>query len=402
MGMREWFGWATGRGHETMQRALSFEDIYGYAYSDSEFATDGDKALRLIPFYAAVSLIADQMSMLPTGFVEKRGRSRIPVDGPAWMEDPDPNVSLFDWWHQYFASLLVRGNAIGTVLQSGPKIVGVRWLHPGRVQPLPGHAIPHYLVAGDSTPRTLYKHGGDLIHARAFIMPGSTWGLSPVEQFRRQLSMAGKIVEWGEDYYDNGVIPTGIIKNSQATLDGDKTREAKEQFMASVKHGEPVAFDKNWSWETVQLSAQDAQFLTALKDVATHLGTILRVDPEDVGGTAGGSLRYSTVEGNQRKLNVRTLGPWATRTEQAFQPLLGNVRMKLNLDALARPNLLELNRSIGEELRNGTLTNDEARALRDRPPLTPEQRAQWQADYGKRGPSPLDVADLIQPQKEGD
>ena len=233
-------------------------------------------------------------------------------------------------------------------------------------------------------------------------MPGSTWGLSPVEQFRRQLSMAGKIVEWGEDYYDNGVIPTGIIKNSQATLDGDKTREAKEQFMASVKHGEPVAFDKNWSWETVQLSAQDAQFLTALKDVATHLGTILRVDPEDVGGTAGGSLRYSTVEGNQRKLNVRTLGPWATRTEQAFQPLLGNVRMKLNLDALARPNLLELNRSIGEELRNGTLTNDEARALRDRPPLTPEQRAQWQADYGKRGPSPLDVADLIQPQKEGD
>ena len=138
--------------------------------------------------------------------------------------------------------------------------------------------------------------------------------------------------------------------------------------------------DKQWRWEQVTLPPSESGFLDAIKATANQIAAIYRVDPRDVGGTGDNSLTYSTVEGNQRKLNNQTLLPWAVRVETAIGELLAaDEVMKFNLDAMARPNTFERVRSTTEELNNGTLTLNEARAREDRPPLTDAEIGEWQA-----------------------
>ena len=74
--------------------------------------------------------------------------------------------------------------------------------------------------------------------------------------------------------------------------------------------------------------------------------------------------------------------PHCTRYEEAMAELMEpDQYVKCAMDALARPSLLDRSRANTENLRNGTLTLPEARALEDRPPLTEQEIAQWQAWY---------------------
>ena len=99
-------------------------------------------------------------------------------------------------------------------------------------------------------------------------------------------------------------------------------------------------------------------------------------------GETGSSKTYGNRQDDERRFNTRTLLPLATRYELAMGELLpDNEFIKLNLDALVRPNLLERSRANTENLRNGTLTLPEARANEDRPMLTDAEVEFWTDHY---------------------
>lgn len=368
-------------------RSIGVEEVFGedwFESMNSVMSVAGEKALQLHPVYAATSLIADQYAALPIDFFEKKLGFSIPKERPEWFVNPDPRISLYDWKHQMITSLLLRGNAYGQIIRGVfGEIQNIVWVppHKVRVDELSGF-LPVYKIAGDTRNHLNIRAGGDILHIAAYVLAGSCVGLSPVTLFRRQFEMSRSALMTGHKFYDKRAIPAGILKTDTQTLDPVKTDEAKAVFLKSVEGG-VVAFDKNWTWQQVSLDPADSQFLETIKATASQIAAIFRVEPDDIGGDATGSLKYTTVEGNQRKFNIRTLLSWTVRIEYAVdESVLGpNGFLKHNLDALARPNLYELVRSISEELRNGTLTLAEARSLRDRVPLTDEQIQQWQVWY---------------------
>jgi HK97 family phage portal protein len=346
-----------------------------------DFGIRGDAALRLIPVFAAVALVADALAMLETGFFRQVGDIKQRAAKPAWMIRPDHRLSWFDWIHQAAVSLLLRGNAYGFVIRDAfGQIIGVRWIHPHHVVVREfGLVFPIYLIAGEEY--SGYDIGGDILHIRAFVIPGSVVGLSPIAMFREQFETLGAAVQYGHDWFENPV-PSGILRNDKASLTQAQMDEAKLRFKTSVKRGEPVALDMNWNWQQVSLSPGDAQFLQTIKASATQIATIFRVDPEDVGGESGSSLKYLTVEGNQRKFNQRTLRSWVRRFEEGLMLLYPpDYSIVFDLDGSALPNALDRAKAEKDELLSGSLTLDEARADRDRPPLTDAEVAFWKENY---------------------
>lgn len=85
-----------------------------------------DTALNLSAMYTCVSLIADAVAALPVDVVRTVGKVREPVPGPAWLSQPNPFDTAFDFWHKVMTSLLTDGNAIIRVSSGGDAMVSPR------------------------------------------------------------------------------------------------------------------------------------------------------------------------------------------------------------------------------------------------------------------------------------
>ncbi|MDY7528459.1 MULTISPECIES: phage portal protein [unclassified Cryobacterium] len=376
MGLKEWLGF----GEE--KRALDIPEWFNDEQRARENAA-GDNALRVIPVYAAVSLIADLLASLNVAVYASAGAGRKRVEPPAWFLRPDPRISRFDWLHQLAVSLLLRGNAYGIVHKNAFGISQVIWQHPDTVTVDEAGHWPQYWVGSFNT--TLYEQGGQMLHIRAFVSPGSVKGLSPIGTFRARFETWMDAAGYGADWFKNSAVPASILQNKTGNLKPGQAEEVKAKWKASTTKREPVVLDQHWDWTKVSVTPEEAQFLQTIKATASQIATIFRVDPEDVGGETAGSLTYSTRESNQTRFNIRTLTPWTVRFKNGLDPLFpAGQSVTFDLDALARPNLLELRRANTEALHSGERTLAEIRAEGDREMLTEQEVADWQAWYATR------------------
>lgn len=359
-------------------RDLAWEGVYGSGAIN--FLGGGrTKALRLASVYAAVSLIADMFSSLPQHFHERAGAARRPIPTPEWLANPAPGLSPFDWRYQYTTSLELRGNAYGYVVGDLSRPSGMVWLHPDTVSPVPTATGPEYHLP--SSVERPWSQGGRIVHVRKFIEPGSIKGLSPIRNFARDFDLGYFASEFGRKYFEEGATPTSLL-TSKSRLKPGQAAEAKKLFREAVADGGPVTLDQEWDYKKLSVDPAEAQFLATIKANATTIGTIFRVPPEDIGGEAGSSRTYGNREADAERFNVRTMLPHVTRYETAINELLGGGKfVRLSMDVLARPNLIDRVRANAEALRTGQLFHDEMRALEDRAPATPEQIAFWQENY---------------------
>ena len=89
-----------------------------------------------------------------------------------------------------------------------------------------------------------------------------------------------------------------------------------------------------------------------------------------IGGEAGNSLTYATVEGRALDFVKFSLTPWIVRLETAIGELLPRGQtVKFNVNGLLRGTTKERYDAHAVALQAGFLTVDEVRALEDRPPL---------------------------------
>jgi len=363
-------------------RALSYADVWGAGENPSVTA---DGVLRLGAVYAAVSLIADQFAAVPLSVVRRVGESEEPVETPYVLTNPDINVSLVDWTFQAVASLKLRGNAYGLCSkEQGADGVRLRieWLHPDRVAINESDpARPRYTV--DGKPVFTLAQGGDLIHVREFVQPGSVVGLSPIAQFMDTFDTASQAQGFGRRWFKKAAVPPAILQSLTPRMPAAQLAEARDDFVTASAEGKPVALPGEWKYERISIPPNEAQFLETIKASATQIAAIFRVPPEDVGGESGGSRTYGNREADAERFNARVLLPLATRMAAALGEVLADPskRIRYDLDSLARPGQLEMARADTEALRNGTLSLAEARRAHGRRPLTDMEVEQWQQWY---------------------
>lgn len=366
------------------------------AFSDSAAgfrSLTGDaqaRALRLVPVYAAVSFIADGLASLPLHRYRDVNGQRTKLDPPRFLS---PTVdTTFDWMHKAVVSLLMRGNAYGFIVNTDRAGVPteIMWMHPDDVTVDDTGPLPVYYLRGVQVARD------QIVHVKGFTRPGYTPGLSPIRQFAETVDMGLYAQIAAADWYRNGSVPSHSLKNTQQTLTADVAQVVKERYRASVRTGEPFVHGADWDISQLGVSAQDAAFLEAIKANATQVGAIFRVPAEKIGGETGSSMTYSTTELQTIDLITHTYRPWFTRLEQVFNRLLPDGEyMLFNADAMIRTDTKTRYEVHKMGLEAGIVTQDEARQLENRPPLTDDQKADWQAIYGK-GQRDLTLPEAIQ------
>lgn len=354
-----------GRGRPAPQsRAM---DASAFIRGD-DLGTVRERALRLTPVFSAVSLLADGVASLPLqAYRQAADGSRERTDTPPLFKAPSAHGTLYDWLHRAMVSLLLRGNAYGVVTRT---VAGwpaaVEWVHPDRVQVDETNGVPRYFVDRRPVDRE------EIVHIVGFAQPGTCVGLSPIEQYAMTLDMGLSAQKSARDWFKNGQVPAVdiTISNGGETVSAPVARGFKDRYLAGVTSGEPFVHGDDISLSTIGLTAADAQFLDAITASATHIAAIYHVAPEDIGGTTGSSLTYSTTELNEIKFQTRSLRPWVTRFEQAFGQITPRpVYMRFNFDANIRTETKARWETHKIALDSGATTINEIRRIEDMPPV---------------------------------
>lgn len=370
------------------QRALTYQDVWGSG-GTFEGGIDGpdlvQNGLRLIPVYAATSLIADMVATAPVRAYREGadGTRTLLASQPTLVVNPSPYGSRIDWLHQALASMLLRGNAYGyiTALDGQGRPSKIQWLNPDDVAVVEEQQDwfhwPTYYWRGRLLDRDL------VVHIPAYTFPGSVKGMSPLALFKTQIETGMRAQQFGDDWFKNGSTPSGHLKNSARTLTDDESTMAKTRFKNAVRNRDVFVTGSDWDWTSLAVKANESQFLETIKANATQIAAIYRVSPEDIGGETGASLTYKTLEQDNAKLTNRALSVWAARIECAMTDLLPRPQyVRIDLDKASRGDMTSRMMAHSAALTAGVETLDEARASEDKPPLTPEQVQEWQEWYG--------------------
>ena len=359
--------------------------LRAWASGDVGVWDSNDAALRLIPVYSAVTLIADSIAIMPVhGYYDGAGGKRQKIQPqPLLVTNPNPNPRLtrIESMQQAVASFLLRGNAYGKPVawDDFGYTTKIAWLNPDRVR---------VEDAGENT-RYFYNEKlieGDLLHIPWFPKPGSAVGLSPIGQFREQFETSLAAGRYGKNWFRNSATPTGWLKWMQGPLQPKAADIAKERFKAAVTGGDIFVSGNDWDWKSLGLAPTDAQFLETIKANATDIASIFKVSPEDIGGSSGNSLTYSTLEMAQRRLQIRALQPIFTRLEVHVGRLLRDGQyMKFNPDAMIRTDTKSRMEAYQIALNAGIYRQEDVLDLEDMPYWTKPQKAAWKEMYGNQG-----------------
>jgi HK97 family phage portal protein len=344
-------------------------------FADTTVTTES--ALRLSSVWACVRLLSDTVSTLPLDVF--RGGEEVPV--PPLLTSPGAGWSLVEFLYAAMVSLLLRGNAYGLITaRSGPR------LSPSQVELVSPDDLT---VQVNTDGSVVYRFRGrevdpgDLWHVRAFCFPGSPVGLSPITYAQETIGLSLAVQRYGRQFFTQGASPSGVL-STEATLSLEAANHAKFQLLNATRgKREPILVSGGGvKWQPISINPEESQFIESRKLGVSEVARTFGVPPEMIGGEAGNSLTYATVEGRSIDFVRYSLQPWIIRLESALSALLPRGQtVKFNVNSLLRGTTIERYQAHQIALASGFMTIDEVRALEDLPPL----------DTQVASPAPLEV-----------
>ena len=338
--------------------------------SYADITVTPDTALRLSSVWACVRLLADTVSTLPIDAF----RNDEEISTPPLLTSPAAGWSLTEWLYATMVSLLLRGNAYGLITaRSGPRLT------PAQVELLNPDLVTVNVEANGSV---TYRYKGrvidpgDLWHVRAFVFPGSTVGLSPVSYAIETIGLSLAVQRFGREFFKSGASPSWIL-SVNAPLSNERIEEVKWRIF-NATHGkrEPLVVGSSGAtgepvtWTSLSINPNESQFIESRRLGVAEIARTFGVPPEMVGGEAGNSLTYATVEGRALDFVRYSLTPWIVRLEDAIGDLLPRGQtVKFNVNALLRGTTKERYDAHAVALASGFMTIDEVRALEDLEPM---------------------------------
>jgi HK97 family phage portal protein len=208
-------------------------------------------------------------------------------------------------------------------------------------------------------------------HVRAFAVPGSVEGLSPIQHARQAVGLGLAAERYAARFFGDSAIPSGLLTTDQH-ISGTDASDLKERWKASHGGGrrEIAVLGNGARFQPITIPPEEAQFLEATRANVATIARYFGVQPELIGGESGGSLTYANVE--QRALDFLTFGlrPWLVRLEVALSALLSSTTtVKFNAAALVRTDLLTRYQAHESAIRAGWKLRSEVRELEDLPPI---------------------------------
>ena len=340
-------------------------------------------ALGLSAVWRAVALISGTLASLPLRTLrESDGRTeQIPsfLDTPG---GPGPDTpTAFEWKETVLAHLVIHGNAyLAHVYNGGGALVGLVPFHPLAVAPewekdesgkLTGRKL---FKVSQTDGRTVTFDSSQMTQVLALSLDGLQ-GLSPISYGRLSLGTAIAGDRAAANLFGSGPLIAGMV-----TPEDDITEEDAKQIKAdlntkmtgSENAGTLAVINRKLKFTQWQTSNADAQFLESRQFSIEEIARWYGIPPFELMQTEKQTSWGTGIESQQRGLGRTVLSPWAQRLDQRLSRLLPRGQWaEFDFAGLERANPEDEIRLLLEQVAGGLLTIDEARAVRNLPPLGP-------------------------------
>ena len=336
-------------------------------------------ALGLSAVWRSVSLISGTIASVPLRTLrDKNGvREQVPsfLDNPGGPDGPTP----FEWTEQVLAHLVVHGNAyLAHVWNGAGALVALVAMHPLAVDPQwekdsnekrTGRKV--FVVSlDDGTTRTFMQD--EMTQVMALSLDGLK-GLSPITIARMSLGTTIAGDRAAANMFGSGPLVAGMV-TPEDDITEDDAKQIKSDLNAKLtgteNAGTIAVINRKLKFTQWSTSNEDAQFLQSrqfqIEEVARWYGVppfeLFQLDKQTSWGTG--------IESQQRGLARTTLSPWAQRVEQRLSRLLSKSQFaEFDFAGLERANPEDEIRLLIEQVEGGLLTKNEARAIRNLPPV---------------------------------
>jgi HK97 family phage portal protein len=364
-------------------------------------------ALGLSGFYRALSLISGTLASLPLNTLrETGGDQHEKVTSVFDNPDGDEGQTVYEWKESAFLHLLLHGKAGALkVRNEAGGLVRLPLVHPLSFRLVPPTAEEH------SDPRRMpvggvwFEMGLDngsraKLDAKDFwYVPGPSLGgqegisLLTYAQTSLGTSIAGDRA--AASTFANGALISGLATPADEGLDiSEDIPEIRRQLNRSVvgyeNAGAIAVVNRRLQFTPWTMTAQQAQFLESRQFQIEEISRWTGVPPHLLMQTDKQTSWGTGVDEQNRGLSKFVLGHWAQRFEQRASRLLARPRWcEFDFAGLERPNFaVEIDLLI-KQVQAGLLTVNEARAVRNLPPLpTPETPQSAPASAGEANSVP--------------
>lgn len=351
-----------------------------------------EASLQKVAIWACVALVRTIAEMLPLDAFQGQGQAARPVDTPEHLlnlgGDGGPNADgggLPDWCSQVVYSEMLRGNAIGVVVQRDSTTglpTQIVLQHPDQVdvQQTPGQPAV-WRIEGKVVDRSR------IWHHRINPVPGRVLGLSPVAMEALTIGLGISATRFGAQWFEDGAHPSGLLV-SQSPLGQTQAQTAKQRFMDALRGTrEPVVLGQGWKYQAIQIAPGESQFLETNQYTSAECCRIFGPALAEVFGyEVGGSLTYANVQERSIDLLTYAVDPYLVRLERMLTALIaGPTYVKFNRGALLRTDLLTRFQAHAIALQNRFKVVNEVRADEDMTPVA------WGAEPSPTAPPPAQI-----------
>lgn len=362
-------------GDDAALAVLGYTPVWGSTVSERT-------ALNLSGVYRATSLIAGAIGGLPLRTLETSSDGQT-ERVESFLDNPGGDqYTPMEWAELVMMHLLLHGNAYLQHIYGGAdQLVALYPVHPASVSvewdsTRPGGKL--YTVSlydNDSIARTVEFDASTMTQVMGPSLDGLT-GYSVLHAGRLSLGTALAGEKAANRTYANGAMISGLVTPSdpedeltekQATA----TKQMINQVIAgSEKAGDIVVMSQALKFTPWMMSASDAQFMESRTFSVDEIGRWFGVPPHLLGLTEKSTSWGQGIAEQNRGLARYTLTPWTSRIEQRLSTLLPRGRKaEFDYTAFVRPAPEDEIQLLISEVNSGLLTLNEARAIRNLPPV---------------------------------
>jgi HK97 family phage portal protein len=326
-----------------------------------------DRALRLSTVFGCVRLLADSVSTLPVAVYRDDEREPLPL--PPLLRRPSADFpELSDWLWAVMASLLLRGNAWGVISDragAGLLPAQVDLVHPDHVSVNEsGDGPPEIRVGGEVVDRS------DLWHVKAYPLPGSMLGQSPIACARESIGLGIAAERYGARFFSAADLPAGFLETEQR-IDQEVADALRARWKQLGRGQREIAIlGHGAKFKPLAIAPEESQFIQTQQFNVSTICRFYGVPPVMMGGETGGHEDYSSPEMRSTELLTFALRPWLHRLERGVSALLPRTQVvKFNAGGMVRATLKDRYDAHAVAIASGFLTVNEVRELEDRGPL---------------------------------
>lgn len=298
--------------------------------STSGKAVNERTAMQMTAVYACVRVLSEAVAGLPLHVYRYKedGSREKALKHPLYRilhDEPNPEMSSFNFRETLMGHLLLYGNAYAQVIRNGRgEVTGLYPLMPSKMtvdRDSGGNLYYLYSRGSDDAPEAgesgqVYLPPDQVLHIPGLGYDGIV-GYSPIAMAKNAVGLGIATEEYGAKFFANDASPSGILEHPGVLKNPDKVRESwNKLFRGSVNSHQIAVLEEGLKYQPIGISPDQAQFLETRKFRLNEIARIFRVPPHMVGDLEKSS--FSNIEQQSLEFVKYTLEPWLMRWEQAM------------------------------------------------------------------------------------